>query len=248
MAIFRLLALALFAALYSPQSHAQKTVPEPLLVMIQTDPWLMVIGSDSPRFALYKNGDVIYRTDKGYRFVHLDEAQMGEFVASMDLAGVAKHQGSFDASNATDQPEEIFLGFDQEKPWALRVYGLIGAGDGAPTVPAEVKRLYGFLDSFDRANASEWVPEKFEVMIWPYEYAPEASIHWPEGWPSLDDPATRQRGESYSLFLPSSLYGQFQSLLETRDEKGAMVMGGKKWAVSHRFPFPAESRWMGGAD
>lgn len=29
---------------------------QPIIVLIETDPWLMVIGSDVPTFALYENG------------------------------------------------------------------------------------------------------------------------------------------------------------------------------------------------
>ncbi|OCB77669.1 hypothetical protein B0A79_11230 [Flavobacterium piscis] len=33
----------------------------PLIALIETDPWLMVIGSDVPTFALYENGQIIYK-------------------------------------------------------------------------------------------------------------------------------------------------------------------------------------------
>lgn len=244
MAIFRFVAFVLFAIGISGVSVAQDHEAEPLLVLIETDPWLMVIGSDSPRFAVYKNGDVIYRDGKGYRSVHLEKAEFDGLVASMNLAAVAKHSGQFETTDASDQPSEIFLGFDQETPWALFVYGRIRPGAGKDVVPPDVVNLYQHIESFANDRSTEWVPDKFEVMIWPYEYAPDASIQWPKDWPGLDDPATRQRGDAYSLFLPSALYSQFRSLLETRRQKGAVKIGGKKWAVSYRFPFPAEDRWM----
>lgn len=34
--------------------------PKPLAVLIQSDPWAMVIGSDTPRVAIYENGRVIF--------------------------------------------------------------------------------------------------------------------------------------------------------------------------------------------
>lgn len=240
----------LFTATLPTPSYAEEKGAEPLMVLIETNPWLMVIGSDSPRFSLYKNGEVIYRTEKGYRSFHLDGVQFDALVASMDMAGVARHQGTFETSDASDQPEEIFLGFDQAKPWALRVYGRIGSEKEAGTdaVPAEVASLYRLIEGFDRADATEWLPPHIEIMIWPYDYAPDASIHWPSDWPGLDDPATRQRGDGYSLFLPSSRRDALTAFLETRREKGAVEIDGKKWAVSYRYPFPGEERWMGGGD
>ena len=34
---------------------------QPIVVLIETDPWLMVIGSDVPTFSLYENGQIIYK-------------------------------------------------------------------------------------------------------------------------------------------------------------------------------------------
>ena len=82
-------------------------------------------------------------------------------------------------------------------------------------------------------------------MIWPYEYAPEASIVWPKNWPGLHDVSTVKRGDSYSIFVPSADYAAVRHFLDTEKEKGAVEIGGKKWAVSIRMPFPGERSWMG---
>jgi hypothetical protein len=42
----------------------QGAVSKPLLVIIGTNRWRMVIGSDSPRFAFYEDGTVIYSAEK----------------------------------------------------------------------------------------------------------------------------------------------------------------------------------------
>ena len=33
----------------------------PLIVLTETNPWLIVIGSDAPTFALYENGQILYK-------------------------------------------------------------------------------------------------------------------------------------------------------------------------------------------
>jgi hypothetical protein len=35
--------------------------PKPIAVLIQTDPWLMVIGSDTPMVTIYDDGQIVYR-------------------------------------------------------------------------------------------------------------------------------------------------------------------------------------------
>ncbi|WP_437918722.1 hypothetical protein [Sphingobacterium sp. LRF_L2] len=34
---------------------------QPIITLIETAPWLMVIGSDVPTFVLYENGQIIYK-------------------------------------------------------------------------------------------------------------------------------------------------------------------------------------------
>ena len=41
--------------------------PKPLAVFIQSDPWAMVLGADTPRVAVYENGDVIFVKQVGDR-------------------------------------------------------------------------------------------------------------------------------------------------------------------------------------
>lgn len=256
MVLFRFLIALLLAGLSLPSSAAEPDRPKPLVVMIETDPWLMVIGSDSPAFALYDNGDLIYWRDEGYRFVHLDRDATDALVQSMHLDAAAGKKGSFETSDATDQPEHYFFVFDRDPAWAIRVYGQMARSgtklDGplhSRDVPPEVQTLYDAIATFDDPEARDWLPEKVEVMIWPYDYAPDASIHWPADWPGLDAPDTRKRQEdSYSLFVPSDKMAELRAFLSTRKEKGAVEIGGKKWAVSLRLPFPGEEKWMGGGE
>lgn len=253
----RFLLALLLASLPSPSIAVEEAAaPQPQVVMIETDPWLMVIGSDSPAFALYDNGDVIYERKDGYRFVHLDAAARDTLLASMNLADAAVHQGNIETTDATDQPENLFFVFDSERPWGLRVYGGMAPSgterDGLPVesaVPAAVQRLYDTIANFDRADATAWLPAKVEVMIWSYDYAPDPSIQWPAGWPGLEDADTRKRADdSYSLYVPSAMLPQLRAFLATRNERGAVEIGGKKWAVSLRYPFPGEEKWMGGGE
>jgi hypothetical protein len=125
----------------------------------------------------------------------------------------------------------------------LPAYTAIPNSRSADSVPDELLELHKFLSSIEYADSKEWIPKYVEVMIWPYEYAPDASIAWPKDWPSLDSDRSRKRGDSYSIFLDGSLLPDLRSFLHTRKEKGAVEIGGRKWAVSFRQVFPSEPTW-----
>lgn len=166
-------------------------------------------------------------------------------VASVNPAALAGVAGHYDiARGVSDQPTEYLFVYGAGAPRVISVYGSLAGGRGG-SAPAPIAAAYAILRGFSRPDARDWLPDKIEVMIWPYEYAPEASIDWPKDWPGLDDPTTVKRGkDSYSLYLRSADYPALTAFLETRKEKGAVRIGGHKWTASIRFPFPQEASWM----
>jgi hypothetical protein len=211
----------------------------PVVVYIETDPWAMVIGSDSPRLVLYDDGTVIYRADGGYQSVTLTPADSAALAAKVNLAGIKDYT---DYTDATDQPSSIIIDFRTKQ--AVVAYGATSRHRKAGEPGDKLLAMITILREYQSPDAVPWEPEAIEVMIWPYEYAPEPSIIWPEAWPGLDDPATVQRGDSYSLFVPIREKEALLAFLETRKPRGAIKIGGRKWAVSLRAPLPGEARWM----
>ena len=219
--------------------------PAPLLVLLETNPWEMVIGSDTPAFALYENGQVIYRTGSGYKSIKLDPNEQSRFLDSLQLDGLSRLTGGYRASQATDQPQTYLLVYAGREPAFISVYGSLDVKSVRAQLPPEIATLRNKLRAFEDDRASKWLPDHVEVMIWPYEYAPEPSIVWPERWPGLNAPTTRERGEgSFSIFVPSAEFEQLRAFLASQRPKGAVEIGGKKWAASFRLPFPHERLWM----
>lgn len=216
--------------------------PRPLVVLVVTDPWAMVIGADSPRFALYSDGLVIYRNVRGYWSVRLNGEERRNALANLGIESLACFVGNHGNSVVTDQAfHNLFLG--QGGP--LSLVSAYAADYDPGGIPAPVRAINARLAAFDHPRARPWLPERIEVMIWPYEYAPDASIDWPADWPGLDSPQAVSRGENgYSLYLPGSEYRRLIAFLQTRRERGAVRIGGRKWAASVRFPFPMERMWM----
>lgn len=218
--------------------------PSPLIVMSSSDPWLMVIGSDSPTFALYSDGTEIFRTKSGYQSTKLDRHQLEDFVQTFDRPDLEKVSGRYVAADFTDQPDNSLLVYSEKIPFYITVYGSLQDRSVRYKLPAPVLNAFDRLMSFSAMKARPWLPSKVEVIVWPYEYAPDQSIVWPSRWPRLEDPTTRKRGDSYSIFIPSSDLPALKTFLANRKEKGAVEIDGKKWAASIRLPFPQEGLWL----
>jgi hypothetical protein len=236
--------------------------PKPITVLIQTDPWAMVIGADTPRVAVYEDGEVIFLKESGakpkYHHKKLSETELSDFKKRLAPAvGLKDLKRSYNLSpNVTDQPSSLFYIQDGGHESVTSVYGLRATGKKLPayttragtsetdTLPEELIELHKFLSSIDYSDSKEWIPPYLEVMIWPYEYAPETSIIWPKDWPGLDSKRAVKHGNSYSIYVDGSTLPELQKFLKTRKEKGAVEIGGKKWAVSYRYEFPGEAVWM----
>jgi hypothetical protein len=237
--------------------------PKPLAVLIQTDPWLDVIGSDTPMVAIYDDGQVIYLKREGNKTPVLVRQKITrdeltkikkKLAAFGDYSKLKRHYDL--APYVTDQPETyIYLNLGG-KTFVTSVYGLMVPDTESPAdttsegkrkadrLPNAIRDLHAYLTSLAFAGAKPWDPPYVEAMIWPYDYAPDESVYWPKDWPGLVSPNTLKRGDSYSIFLPGKELPRLRDFLKTQKEKGAVELDGKKWAVSYRYAFPGEPVWF----
>ncbi len=214
---------------------------EILISLYEYDPWRMVIGSDSPTFILYSEGKVIFwnAEQKKYQSILLNPS-----VVQAELSEVQKLtvlEGEYTLSDWTDQPTQI-LAFKSSGDFKkISVYGNLRKQEEVrKKAPKEFLAKFDYFTSYSKSDSEDWNPSHIEVMIWPYEYAPEKSIIWPNNWPDTKSNSTKKRGDSFSIYLPFNHYDEFKKFIATRNEKGAVKINGKKWAVSTRIPFPHE--------
>ncbi len=219
--------------------------PRPVLVLLERNPWLMVIGSDSPSFALYDDRTVIYRDDSGYHSVALSEDDYDDLLRAVAEIDDPASSGFYDvAALITDQPTNHLLLYLHE-PVYISVYGSLNSEAILARLPEDLRTAIGVIRSYRSDDAEPWLPDYLEVMLWDYSYAPEDSIIWPEDWPGLDDPNTQRWGEdSYSIYVPSSEREALMTFLRTRNERGAIELDGHKFSASVRYPFVGEALWM----
>ncbi|MCH8201962.1 MAG: hypothetical protein IH996_02530 [Proteobacteria bacterium] len=265
---------------------------EPVLLIYDREIRKMVIGSDSPIFAYYPDGELIFwksagRREGQYKSVNLsgnplEDILLGKITA---LENSEEYYGLTDMFHARTMEFHVSLnglrksiqvyGYreitksvaaaapEPKKPLketcvtTLKIEeGKITRGEkkcGIPVelpqirqspTPTEFTELIRFLRDTDWGQAQDWQPAYLEVMVWPYEYAPEQSIVWHKEWPDLDSETTFQRGEgSFTICLPIRFEEQFLDFLGGRKTKGAVLINGKKMAISYRIPFPNEFWW-----
>ncbi len=242
--ILAILTIGLIPLSLVPQATGKP--PQPLVLLYVRDPWRMVIGSDSPRFALYDNGLVIYASgekeaEKAFLSRLLSPTELKELLTTLDLEKrLAGLDGkTIEASMATDQPTNRLCNWVDGKLRAVNVYGALR--DGSPDreqVPKPFLEVFDLLSQFRARGAKPWLPPLIEVMIWPFDNSQLTPEPWPKEWPGLDDPLTKKREMVYSLFLESRHFSDFLNMGRRLQSGQAVLIGDKKWAVSYRIPFP----------
>ncbi len=221
-----------------------------VVLLYEYNPWAMVVGSDSPAFALYDDGLLIFTraNQQGkpeYASLTLSEKELTEFLAALPVKQFNELRHEYELDLRTDQPTTVLSVGDRTGLKSVRVYGNLQRST-KPDDPPAFMEIYRKLKSFADARAARWMPEKVELMIWPYESASEP-LAWPKSWPDTAHPTTKKRGASkdsinYSLYLTEP---QYESLLKRieRESADALLINRRKWAFSFRFPFPNEDSW-----
>lgn len=209
------------------------------LLLYERNPWLMVIGSDSPLVACYTDGRMIFldraasgRSGAVYKSFELDETELAELRSRMKaLDALQRH---YELSHATDQTTTEL---------AFRSNGNLERISAYGGVPGEMAQFIDFLDAMQTraaARVESWRPSFIEVMLWPFEYARGQPAPWPNHFPGLDSPsAVKRRESSYSIYLPAAEMENLWIYLEAK-QGNAVLLDGEKWTLDLRIPFPHE--------
>lgn len=87
-----------------------------------------------------------------------------------------------------------------------------------------------------------WLPNKIEVMLWDYNYAPNKRP-WPENFPDLNSPSTiKFNDNTYSVFIDKADFDKFKKYYLSMGEKEAVEINNRKMAISYGLPFPNLTR------
>ncbi len=251
--------------LCTPSVRPAPKVPSatPVLAMMELNPWLMVLGSDSATFVLYDDGRVIYRAHHAdgspgdYVTVTLKDEERRALLKDLDLGRLVALPPYTTVTNATDMPTTTLITFPTGKARAVSVYGLLDPdqkhqvlgwttmeGEPEPPAPSPVfLDLYRRLHGFSRPDATRWTPPVLEVMVWDYDYAPGARP-WPAGWPDLTSAAAQPAEKAVGrIFVDGRDQDALLAFLRTLGEREAVLMNGKKFGIGVRPVVPGEDLW-----
>jgi hypothetical protein len=214
-----------------------------LVVLTETNPWLMVIGSDVPTFALYEKGQVIYKKEENKIFkiyeVVLTQEELQEVIQSLSISdSIYTLPDYIEASDWSDMPSNILI-LNIKKPKIISVYGgLNERSESREKTPKEFLTVYDNIKKYKNKSAKEWLPHKFEIMIWDYSYSPHKRP-WIKGFPDLNSPGTVQHEDgSYSMFIDIEKLDDFKKYYLAMGEKEAVEINGKKMSISYTISFP----------
>jgi hypothetical protein len=235
----------------TPIRHPQFKLegPRPLIVWLENDPWRMVIGSDSPTFALYEEGQLIYLKEDetgepGYFFVTLTETEKSQFLEMLAIdPQFFTLERYYEATEWTDQPNHTLLVSDHGPLKRVDVYGDVrGEAEVKQKTPRPFLELVEKLSRYDHPQATLWLPKEVEIMVWPYNSS--EALPWPADWPDLEHPTTWYRGnDSYSLYLAWPQFEQFREMIE-QESPSALLINDKTWTYGYRYPFLNEHLWL----
>jgi hypothetical protein len=222
-------------------------VAKPSIVLIEYDPWAMVIGSDTPTFALYEDGTVIYRSaDRQQHVVKLpptERAALGRDLGVSELAGL---NDGYRASYASDQPTNRVCVWTPTRK-CVAVYGSLRSrsrafpGEPKNVVPATFQRAFERMIAFSHPAAKRWLPPQLEIMIQPF--SADTKVEWPQTWGTAQ---LTKHGGTEEVFLDGRFEDELRALFQkNRGQRWVLVIDGRTWAVSGvRTPFPGEAGWM----
>lgn len=229
--------------------------PQPIAVLLRHSVWYPAVNA--PLFILYDDGTAIYARDRRepyateYRTARLSRTGRS-LLAEMSIGPRAFALDTlYDLHpNITDLSSLLLYVWRGDTLTRVAVRAGELQGDTLATaVPAAFKAVYATMMGFSAPAARPWTPDSLEVVMWPYEYAPDdPPLQWPPRWPNLTDPATVHAAdnvvaETWRLRLPIARRDSLEAFLRSVREKQAIGISGHKVVARYRLLYPGEARW-----
>ncbi len=215
---------------------------QPLVVLMEKDPFMKTIGANTATFALYDDGLVIYRKEHdSYLSAILSEKEKNDFIASLDWdKNLEEFHLYCEAVTIDDKVENtIYLFKDGQREIAQLYANLRNDEKAREHAPKAFLNMFDKIISYNNSKATQWTPEKFQIIFCPF--GDEKGTPWPEGWPDLKSPETVKKGVPYSLHMDFKYFEDFKKLT---GESSLFVINGKTLHAFYRFPFPCEEKWI----
>jgi len=232
--------------------------PVPLAVLIERSPWMVAVGSDTPFFALYDNGLVIYlhQSRDGEEVYVSEKLSSKQFKKLRNQLKPTKAFLNLKSEYVTvlgsNQPRTIFYLSDGTQSKLVTVYGpvwnrytqrldKVEGWRGPDNLPTILGRLCEKAKKYRHPKATVWVPNYFELMVHPNMFG-SLPRHWPKHWPGLADKLAWDHGDLTSVFVPGADYEHVQNYAHEHSDVVPLRMGASISTV--RYVFPNEPMWL----
>lgn len=254
MRLIYFISAVLFLALPAQASFDPFVGRKPLAVLIEQSPWVEWVNWDTPRIAVYDDGEVIFwresTEDSSYQIAQLSSFELESVKKKLAALSAISVKQNYSLSDRRDQINTQIYIENGDNDAVINGYEI--ECDHVPArnydeseiyPPLEFFQIHSFLCQFKPKLSKSWTPDYIEVVLWDGQYATEKSIYWPEEWPNLSSDRALLQDNRWSLFLNWSEAPKLFAFLETRPKKGAIQIGGKKWIASVRYTLPNEPVW-----
>lgn len=226
----------------------------PILVLYETNALTFYPFSESPAFALYDNGEVIFtRKDpqgNDIRYFHekLEKEEFFEFIRKAEFDTILDESGENKSySDASDQPLNYVYRFSSKSVWFYRYYGdLRSPGSTArKQAPQRLIQLFDRLAQYAPLRGlQEWSPDRYELIA-QCKDTKEATAPWPRNIPDLNSASTKKMDETISsLFLTKDQFQVYQAARAKKSADRNFRISGRSCFLVTRIPFPHEDLWM----
>ncbi|MFT5860960.1 MAG: hypothetical protein ACI865_003076 [Flavobacteriaceae bacterium] len=192
-----------------------------------------------PTIAIYQSGWVLYRgiheNNSSYYSVKLNMMSMQTLVSSLEINEELKSMADdFNATPLSGQPQSTLVLNFKEKT-IKSVHGAIRNDTTVQkVVPPAFMHTFTKLIDYATTESTNWMPEKFEVIITERIELSESPTLWPTEWPS-NFRENHFFGES--ILLPREDFETFSKLFAST-KSGGIEFDGKVYDLAYRFPFP----------
>jgi len=232
-------------------SKAQNADRLPVIVLYEANHWTFYPHSESPVFALYDDGTVIFSNKKesgfttDYSYEVLDSSSFYSLLKDLDYKEVlSKEEYNNTLVNYTSQPQNYFYFFEGNNRHAYYYYGSLRKDmKSRKKASKKVVELYDKLAYYKSDNARKWTPELIELMV--QTKNGNEGVTWPDSLPDFNSSNTVKRDSIfYSLYLTPQEYKVYETLNEKKSKEDSFVINGKECFILIRYPFPEEYSLM----
>ena len=222
----------------------------PLVVLREDEPWsLGSVASQSPVFALYDDGLVIYlerpsQRAPQYASVTLSEGERSRLLASLppELDDLDRSYSLFDMPH---QSANMLHLWRQGRRKTVYVYGDVRHDpERRKMCPRTFLAAYDALRSFKHPRAETWFPKRLVLHFSEQTLMKPARQPWNAGWPDLSHPDTQRVSNGWVLHLNFKHLDELAAMWEYAvNSHAAVEISGRQGYVTYAFPFPRREAW-----